>query len=380
MISANLELPLFVYGALKPGEISFPMIKDSVEGAPLYGYLDGFELLIVDGIPIARKNKKKQIAGYLISLTNKQSVFEKIEKFEGVPVGHYEWQEAAFRIAEPVETEEDVPAKANILVATGSLATRFEKGLTDWDSGMDPFFGGLIDYSFTRISSLVSTCESSIASDCNSISNIQLVNIKGPDNPGDARADKNHWDVYLELQSDFGLLWTLLERTYLFRHGPRPTEVIDGKRGPKEIPIPWWQAWDELKPIPEWQNAISEADINSEISCLSNQDPYSEALRTPKTVGNWPFAGWYQLRNNAIHRGKGATHLELADLCEVVIDLHNTLAALLPQLTTSIVDKWKKLQSANPPCEHRSMIQRAEGLFQIDKTAFQLESLRTRGN
>lgn len=126
---SRTDLPLFVYGNLKPGELGHGQIaehvatrpEDSVEGT----------LWERDGMPLLRLGHGDRITGNLLSFSSPDA-YDTVAIFE--PPTHYQWQTATSTSG--IET--------NVLVAVDGLepARGGEDMLRDgpWSSARDPLF------------------------------------------------------------------------------------------------------------------------------------------------------------------------------------------------------------------------------------------------
>ena len=305
----NAQLPIFVYGALKPDEISWPLIRPYVARYE-EARLEGFELAIVDGVPGALVSKVRKLSGYMLDLNDAEEAYKTISAFENVP-NSYVWEQVTVG-----------DKSANLLVLPSDPRTRVDY-VSDWSAADDVYFGNLIPLSFVKIQ----VCRD------------RLTN-KFP--------DTDYLEAFLELQSIFMMLWVLTERIYLFRSEPTRGRKVDSQKSMKDICA-------VLYDKPEWFKALSEAGINNQIGIRSNTNPHSgDPIRTAQG-----FPGWYKARNNIVHRGKGAQK-EVGSLIEAAIDMHNTLAILMQIISPSVKKKWEQLT----PQEN---IPYASWLYQIKK-------------
>ena len=87
----NINLPVFVYGLLKPGMPAFEMLRTFVEGEPKKDTAKG-ELYVRDGLPLLFLNNVANVDGYVLSWKSGQQkkAYQLICEFE--PDKHYMWE------------------------------------------------------------------------------------------------------------------------------------------------------------------------------------------------------------------------------------------------------------------------------------------------
>jgi len=88
----DTNLPLFVYGALKPGMSAHEQLRNLIENAPTKEVVRG-ELWVRDGLPILRLNGCGEIDGFLLrwKAGDEGEGYGLVCKFE--PRSHYSWGE-----------------------------------------------------------------------------------------------------------------------------------------------------------------------------------------------------------------------------------------------------------------------------------------------
>jgi len=287
----DTSLPLFVYGALKPGEISWPFIAPHVlshSQAVVFSHA----LALVDSVPTAYKSPKSELHGFLVQLRSGQA-YEKISDFENAPK-NYSWQ---------VVEVDGLPA--NILVARRNIKTRSDV-INDWSASHDPYLSGVIPFSFEKLTHL------------------KMLNHRG------VGWDPEYIRDFLDLQSTYLLLWVLVERTMMFREGmPSDDQNLTSRI-------------KDLDSNREWLTAVSLAKIQAQTGYRSASDPYrDEPFRFDEA-----FSGWYRVRNNIAHRGKGV-QAEVGFLLQSTVDLHNTMAILLQSISPAIAADWARRNNSD---------------------------------
>lgn len=287
-LPGDTSLPLFVYGALKPGEISWPLLEpfaDSHETARL----DDFSIYLIDGMPMAKHSQGKSLSGHIVTLKNPMEAYRAIAAFENVGE-YYLWQTVVVD-----------HAYANALVA---ITGEKNKGvqLDYWSTEHDPYFAQLIPMVFEKISPLRTILRGSSLG-----------------------WDAEYIRAFLEVQSLYLLLWAMLERLYLFRVGYSDKKLKDKV--------------DHIQQLDEWRKAFNAAEIVTKRPAQTHSQ-----VRHPRHESEEPtgFADWLKVRNNIAHRGKGNQN-EVKFLLRITIDMHNTLAILLQEISPSVRDLWLEL-------------------------------------
>lgn len=291
----NKDLPLFVYGALKQGEVAHRIAKPLLSKPPLPALAEGYELMVVDGIALAIKSGDTLIEGELLYFENPESAYRRIADFEDVP-GFYKFEETSIN-----------GQLANILVSSNpGLKTRNDK-LTKWTGADDGLLAYGVPWSFSRLEGL-------------------RANLK------DTSKDYEFWMSYHDLQSTFQLLWSIVERILLFHDGTRKRTMSLGDK------ISWL---NEMQMHPDIRLAVEAVRIDTQMGVRSNRNP---GAAQPHRTGLMGFPAWYEMRNNVVHRGK-STRVEKGLLWAATVDLHNTIAYFLQQNSEPINKLWMNLTS-----------------------------------
>ena len=268
----NVHQPFFAYGTLKSSELAHRQIESFVTSCST-ACLEGYELLVADGIPRAFPSQGSVVIGELIELD--PAGYEKIARYEQTP-GRYVWTEAEVN-----------GAMANLVVYSSQIETRHDK-VERWEASDDTM---LADGMVWALKKLVQ-----IRRFTSSRQTHRLV-------------DEESKAAFVELQSVYSILWSVFERLTLFCEGPLLQNEKMGQRIGK------------IAGIDAWKSAYEQAGGDRALSVRSSSDPFAR----PKRPGSFGFEAWYQLRNNVIHRGKSAGR-EFSQLLVAAIDMFRTLA------------------------------------------------------
>lgn len=291
----QIDLPLFVYGALKQGEIAHRIVSPLLSKSPVKAWVEGYELMVVDGIAMALKSRDTSIEGELLYFENPELAYRRIADFEDVP-GVYAFEETSIN-----------GLKANILVSSNlSIKTRHDK-ITKWTGAQDGLLAYGIPWSYAKLESL-------------------RANLK------DTSRDFEFWMAFHDLQSTFQLLWSIVERILLFHDGTKKRAMPLGEK------ISWL---NEMQMHPDILAAVEAVRIDTQMGVRSNRNPGSAH---PNRTGAIGFPAWYEMRNNVVHRGK-STRVEKGLLWAATVDLHNTIAYFLQNNSQPIDKLWNDLTS-----------------------------------
>lgn len=245
------SLPLFVYGALKPGMPAFEHLR-SLVALPYENTAVTGELLVRDGLPLLKLIDHGKVEGFLLRWISGSEIdgYEAVCDFE--PREHYQWDELN---VSPV-------TRVNTLVIRSP-----EKGnpqpihSTSWTLADDPAFGPGLD-SVRRM-------------------------IEEVDHMPSGTVDDFNWDRFFRSQMAYLLLWSILERLSALCFGP-------GKDPMKRI-----HRLYELKGMP---NAV-RINIDRFDKVSDSRNP-RHTYKLDANNAKSSFSYYYQVRSNLIHRGK----------------------------------------------------------------------------
>ncbi len=306
----NNDLPLFVYGSLKQGELAHELVKPLLVAAPKSAWADGYELLVIDGVATAIRSNQNGICGELLEFKDPSAAYKKILDFEDVPDFY------------AIEETSVLGGPANILVSNNpTLKSRHDK-VDVWTSAHDGLLAFGIPWAHKRIEGL-------------------------RDNLKDLTPNFDFWMAYHDLQSVFQILWSITERILLFHDGPKSRDMPLGEK------ISWLREMTKHGAI---LRAVEAVSIDPLMGVRSNRQPYASA---PQRTGSTGFVAWYAMRNNVVHRGK-SSRVEKGALWTATVDLHNTLAYYLQNNSIPIKELWENLtkQEANRYSDWLYKIQR----------------------
>jgi hypothetical protein len=283
----DTSLPLFAYGAFRPGELAHDQLEGHVRQARP-AVLTGYELRLRDGLPALAISEEpfSDARGDLLQLDEKG--YEVVRRYE--PRAHFKW------VVEWVDVDGQ-PVKANLLVAKRPNQGSEPEPLHEWRGRFDPLFG-------------------------EGLAAIGEAATQAVRRPAINTFQPGFWHDFIELQGLYLTTWTVAERLAAMRFGPNanPNGRISN-----------------LDKWPAVQHAVAEAHPPF-ITVVSAQDPDDRMASNKK-----PFGTWYQARSNMSHRGKGAM-TDVALITKALIGLHDTLRILLASQLPELDRVWSSLE------------------------------------
>ena len=289
---ARLDLPLFVYGLLKPGELAYRHVVGAVESVD--AHVRDHHLVVRDGLPLlVPAPGSGPVRGALLRSLGPADMYANVGDFE--PRKHYRWAEVS------ILPDEDVGAaiSANTLLGRSPAKGTERLAHDEWSSRLDP---ALSDGLRVVSEMLASSLESPIRA-------------MDPQSP-------ELWNRFFRLSATYLLLWSIIERATALMLGPglEPTQRV--KR---------------LDALPEFRAAAQAAGVRPSRKVFDSRDPSdSFAIKD-----DWSGAAqyWYAVRSNLSHRGKAAFRDgELLQTC--AIDARNTLILFLGGARPELKAAW----------------------------------------
>ncbi len=250
----DLDLPIFVYGAFKPGELAYTQLKDLIVGEPVSAYADG-ALRLRDGLPLYDPQGPGRVKGYVLHfhLEVRKEAYDKVCAFE--PKQIYGW----LVITLPT-------GRANILQGkTLGRGRAVPLEASEWSFRLDPVF----DYGLREVERFVRELA---------------------DEPfKSAPPEYFEWPRFFRLQMAYLLLWSAIERFCTYAYGPAlgPTARIKA-----------------LGSDQRFKDGVAK-HLAELLRVADSRNPRTEETLDPNRPEKAAMA-FYQVRSNLAHRGKGA--------------------------------------------------------------------------
>lgn len=259
----KVQLPLFVYGALKPGMPAFESIRRFVAYQPKRNKVEG-ELFVRDGLPLLSLNGHDIVEGFVVDWHEgqKEAAYRSVCEFE--PRKHYVW----------CEVELSPGRHANVLgIRYPGKGNPQRIYSTKWQLTDDPAFGK----GMATIRDVINEIEAS-----------------------------QHWDAwqrFFRAQMAYLLLWSILERLSALCFGPGH----DPMQRVKQL--------HELRGMPK----LLELHVHRSDEVSDSRDPDARYRLDPSNAKKC-FDYYYQVRSNLSHRGK-AVHSEVDKVTKSLTEL-----------------------------------------------------------
>lgn len=264
----SIELPIFVYGLFKPGQLGYYRIEDEVQEESS-ALIEG-ALRERDGVPILVEDPSMQVEGHLLRFRDggNEEAYQSIADLE--PEKQYRWVEREIAL-------NDEPVRANVLLGKKPGRGSDEYMSNNWDGSDDPLFSDALE--------LVDEVQSDVHTM----------------NDGD-------YKPFFRLHMAYLLLWSSIERYATLKYGLRSDILSD------DIP-------SETK---------KRRSIRSKLVMMGNESAFKRGLKEeilPNRVDHCIYRAdrpgdspkrldpddpkqaidyYYQVRSNLTHRGKSA--------------------------------------------------------------------------
>jgi hypothetical protein len=297
------DLGLFVYGALRPGELGYDQLAETVASS-VPGSASG-ALRVLDGLPVLDMSLRGVVDGDLLSFNDPAEGYRRVCMFE--PSTIYRWTTAAVRVG--TQTME-----ANALVAAlrpdkgGDVLGRSDGGdvIDRWTMSEDP----LLVYGLPTVGSMAR--------------DHALV-------PFVVVGEPSEWQRFYRVQAAFLLACSVLERIAFFTVGARlkPTARVH-----------------ELGKQPTLKAAAREAGVTDPHRAVGRSDRPADRRRA-RPGGAGFIERTYLIRSNLMHRGKSA-YREAELVRTALLDLHDTLHIYLTKRSPQLSDAWSRTAADEP--------------------------------
>ena len=246
----NTSLPLFVYGALKPGMPAFEAIRSKVE-THTRDSVSG-ELLVRDGLPLLRPDARGIVEGFLMQWKagHERDAYTAVCAFE--PRKHYEWSEVTLAKGTQANT---------LVIRFPNKGNPQHLDSSSWSLANDPAFGP------------------------------GLETVRQVLKEVDRMPTSDDWPRFFRAQMAYLLLWSILERLSTLCFGPGQDPMQRIKR------LHELSGMEDLVRL-----TVQRAD---KVSDSRNPDT---AYKLDGTNAKKCFDYYYRVRSNLSHRGKGMSN------------------------------------------------------------------------
>lgn len=285
---SGFEKPLFVYGALQPGELAYGQVAAEVTRRRR-AWLEGWDILVRDGLPILVK-PGSAANGWLLSLT--RDGYATVRRLESDDL--YRWERVQVRVDDAME-------EANVLIGRSPGRGGAEAHGPHWSSADDP----VLRFGPVTAAAMVTDLE-------------EHHDILVGSSPGE---DRRYWEPFFRLMAAYLLLWTVYERLTALMFGPR-LEVMT--------------RLSQLEGHDAFRRAFSVAKVRSGLVVHDSRDLDRIFIRPD---GSRALRYWYQVRSNLSHRGKSA-YRDSTIVYDAFVDAYNVLRLVIVELIPELGREW----------------------------------------
>lgn len=267
----DTNLPLFAYGLFKPGQLGYYRIDDKIKDTRTAEI--SAKLYDRDGVPIIFNNSDSHhtVVGELIKFEPDQaeSGYRSVNKIE--PDKQYRWEKMDVRL-------EDNTKVANVLHGKNPSRGTSELGTPEWDGSKDPLFTDALE----------------------------LIN--------DIIESNNRYDgtdntPLFKIQMAYFLLWSSIERYISLRYGIGTDKTIRDR-------------YSKMSEEPAFKKGLNQIELGeARKKQVIRTDRPRDDEKLDKDNPRKSLDYYYQVRSNAIHRGKSA-HIDFELLRNSLIELH----------------------------------------------------------
>jgi hypothetical protein len=298
--SYNCNLPIFVYGSLKPNEMAFEQFKVFVERTE-FATLPSYEIYVRDLMPLVLPSGiDKSVNGYLLYPKQDTAVefYEKVKAFEGV---NYELVGC---VSKNCDNEF---ITSNVFQGILSEYGRPEPLRTNWSTAQDP----LLAYSFPTL--------------------VEDIRLSITPNTKSFEDREKDWQLKNRKISNFLLLNSILEHIWSLTYGG----LFTGTKGEINNLL---KSMANSQSYKDAYRSAATANLIPYVSVSDSRDVSKGPISTTKASG--ALRTWYRVRGNSLHRGKSGSDTEIVE--DSAIGLANLLLFYLEMKVPDIRTQWEK--------------------------------------
>ena len=289
----RVDLPLFAYALLKPGE---PAYRDGLEELVAQVRPASLPMGVLrhrDGLPVLDVDTEGAVAGVVLHFApgTEQQAYTTVSGFASRQ--QYRW------LATDAVLDGGLTVPVNVLRGRHPRRGSSADAYPDWTAVAEPVFGpGLAQ---ARAFALAEAADP----------------FPAVDDDGGAV-----WRLLYRLHAAYLLLWSVLERFALLAFGPGSSPSARLSR---------------LDHDPRFLGSVLAAGVRPSVKPADNADPYKRV----RDDGRGAVYCWNSLRNNVGHHGRGAAY-DGTLVRRALIELHDTLRIHLADRLPALTDRWRQ--------------------------------------
>ena len=290
----RLDLPLFDYGLVKPGEPAHDLVADIVVLTEV-AVLPTGGLRVRDGLPLLDPDGTTGVQGVLLTFTAGKEKRGYTAVCEVAPRQHYRWDMVDMRV-------EGRPGRVNVLRGRHPDRGSSEEGFSAWSAADDP----LLRFGLTQVRRAA----------------FDYATSSFPTTGGD---DTAMWERFFGLHAAYLLLWAAVDRFTALAYGPAQPALERT-----------WRLGDD----PRFRSCVVAAGVAPSAKTADSRDP--TRARRIREDGSGAMFSWDAARHVIPHPGRTA----FADgvfLRRSLIDLHDTFRLCLLDRIPALTETWQQV-------------------------------------
>ncbi|HEX3623210.1 MAG TPA: hypothetical protein VHT97_12930 [Acidimicrobiales bacterium] len=293
----RLDLPMFDYGLVKPGEPAYVLVEGMVARTEAATLGPG-GLRIRDGLPLLDADGRVGVEGALLMFLPGQEKAAYTTVCSIAPRQHYRWDMTEMRV-------DGRPGRVNVLRGRHPDRGSSDEWFSSWSATDDPALRyGLGEVRHAALAS-AATPFPTVAGD-----------------------DAALWERFFALQAAYLLLWSAVERFTALAYGP--------SQAPLERT---WRLGDD----PGFRSCVVAAGVAPSAKTADSRDP--TRARRIREDGSGAMFSWEAARHLVGHPGRTA-FVDGVLLRRSLIDLHDTFRLLLGERMPGLVGAWRQADPA----------------------------------
>jgi hypothetical protein len=290
----RLDLPLFDYGLLKPGEPAHDLLADIVVHTEAATLPTG-GLRVRDGLPLFDPDGSVGARGVLLIFT----VGKERRAYDAVcdvaPRQHYRWDMVEMRV-------EGRPGRVNLLRGRHPDRGSSEEWFSSWSAGDDP----LLRFGLSSVRRAA----------------VEHATAPFPTVGGD---DTTMWERFYALHAAYLLLWSAVERFTALAYGPAQPALERT-----------WRLGDDAR----FKECVVAAGVRPSAKTADSRDP--TRARRIREDGSGAMFSWDAARHLVAQPGRMA-FMDGVFLRRSLVDLHDAFRLTLLQRLPALTATWREV-------------------------------------
>ncbi|MDQ4071042.1 MAG: hypothetical protein M3203_16465 [Actinomycetota bacterium] len=289
----RLDLPMFDYGLLKPGEPAHDLLSDIVVGTEPATLPTG-GLRVRDGLPLLDPEGTVGVRGVVLIFTAGKEKRAYTAVCDVAPRQHYRWDMVDMRV-------EGRPGRVNVLRGRHPDRGSSEEWFSSWAAADDP----LLRFGMAHVRRAA----------------LEHATSPFPTVGGD---DHGMWERFYALHAAYLLLWSAVERFTALAYGPAPPALERT-----------WRLGDDAR----FRECVVAAGVKPSAKTADSRDP--TRARRIREDGAGAMFSWDAARHLVAQPGRTA-FVDGVFLRRSLVDLHDTFRLTLLMRLPELAETWRR--------------------------------------